>query len=113
MAIDVNKVSEGVHYELIPMEEDSQAWAIRILEGAFSETVIKFGNVEFDGRGDDTIMKYNFFIVSTPDDDLTEEDTYLQKWAGDILQDVIANGIETGATMFKDKESKFYLAEPE
>ena len=113
MVINVNKISEGVHYELIPMEEDSQAWGIRILEGVFSETVIQFGNIEFDGTGDDTVMKFNFFIISSPDDDLTEDDTYLQKHAAEILEDVISNGIESGATIFKDKEKKYYLSEPE
>ena len=58
LEIDIYKKSEGVHYELIPLEEDSQAWAIRIIEGPFSETVIKYGRTEFDGTGDDTIMKF-------------------------------------------------------
>jgi len=32
--IDINKYSEGVHYELIPgSDDDSQSWNVRILEG--------------------------------------------------------------------------------
>lgn len=105
MAINVDKLSENIHYELIPMEEDVDAWAIRILEGPYSETVIKFGQIEFDGTGKDTIMKYNFDIISSPDEDLVaEEDIELQEYAGDILQDLLARGFETGATVFREKE---------
>ena len=114
LEIDIYKKSEGVHYELIPLEEDSQAWAIRIIEGPFSETVIKYGRTEFDGTGDDTIMKFSFEIISSPDEDLNvKTNTELQQWAGDILQDLIAIGIGTGATVFREKEKpKYYLKDP-
>lgn len=105
MAINVDKLSEYVHYELIPMEEDADAWAVRILEGPYSETVLKYGKVEFDGTGKETYMKFNFDIIQSPDEDLVaEEDQGLQEWAGDILQDLIARGFETGATIFREKE---------
>ena len=104
MAIDVNKLSEGIHYELIPLEEDPDAWAIRVLEGSFAETIIKYGQVTFDGRGSDTTMKFNFDILSSPDDTLVaEESIELQEYAGDILTDLIARGLESGATVFRDK----------
>lgn len=105
MAINVDKISEGVHYELIPLEDDVDAWGVRILEGPYSETVIKYGKVEFDGRGKDTYMKFNFDIIKTPDEQLVaEEDVGLQEYAGDILQDITAKGFETGATIFREKE---------
>lgn len=105
MAIDVDKLSEGVHYELIPLEEDVDAWAVRILEGPYSETVIKFGKVEFDGRESETFMKFNFDIIKSPDEELVaDQDVGLQEFAGDILQDITLKGLESGATIFREKE---------
>ena len=33
--IDIDKLSEGVDYELIPSPENEQAWNIRILTGPY------------------------------------------------------------------------------
>ena len=34
---------ELTDYELIPSEEDGQAWNVRLLTGPFTETVLRFG----------------------------------------------------------------------
>jgi hypothetical protein len=79
-------VTESKDYELIPLEDDVDAWGVRILTGEFSETVIKYGKVGFEGEGDDMMMKFNFDIISTPDEDLeVETNTELQELARDIL----------------------------
>jgi len=79
-------VTESKDYELIPLEDDADAWGVRILTGEFSETVIKYGNVGFEGEGKDMVMKFNFDIISTPDEDLdVETNTELQELARDIL----------------------------
>tara|TARA_B100000519_G_C14132200_1_gene385766 strand:- start:511 stop:780 length:270 start_codon:yes stop_codon:yes gene_type:complete len=79
-------VTESKDYELIPLEDDTESWGVRILTGEFSETVIKYGNVGFEGEGDDMVMKFNFDIISTPDEDLeVETNTELQELARDIL----------------------------
>ena len=79
-------VTESKDYELIPLEDDTESWGVRILTGGFSETVIKYGNVGFEGEGDDMVMKFNFDIISTPDEDLeVETNTELQELARDIL----------------------------
>ena len=79
-------VTESKDYELIPLEDDTDAWGVRILTGEFSETVIKYGNVGFEGEGDDMMMKFNFDIISTPDEDLeVETNTELQELARDII----------------------------
>jgi len=79
-------VTESKDYELIPLEDDTDSWGVRILTGEFSETVIKYGNVGFEGTGDDMVMKFNFDIISTPDEDLeVETNTELQELARDIL----------------------------
>ena len=79
-------VTESKDYELIPLEDDTESWGVRILTGEFSETVIKYGNVGFEGEGDDMVMKFNFDIISTPDEDLeVETNTEVQELARDIL----------------------------
>ena len=79
-------VTESKDYELIPLEDDTESWGVRILTGEFSETIIKYGNVGFEGEGDDMMMKFNFDIISTPDEDLeVETNIELQELARDIL----------------------------
>jgi hypothetical protein len=35
---------------------------------------------------------------------LTSEDVGLQEWAGDVLQEILRQGIEDGSTQMTDKE---------
>lgn len=95
--VNVNRRSEGVHYQMIPDLGDDQAWNVRILEGQFSETVIKFHNVqagppEDDSEGD-PLLHFNFTIQSSPDLDLTPDNVDLQNECGSILMAVIENAI--------------------
>ena len=50
--LNLDKVSEGVDYSLIPVEDspNDQAWDVRILRGDFTETVIRYGNVALDRK---------------------------------------------------------------
>ena len=78
--------TESKDYDLIPLDDDTDAWGVRILTCQFTETVIKYGNIGFEGEGDDMVMKFNFDIISTPDDDLeVESNTELQELARNIL----------------------------
>jgi len=100
MSIDINKKSEGVDYEIIPSHEHEDAWSIRITKGNFIETVIQYGAIRFNEIPKN--MSFNFFVVSSPLEDLTSEDEDLQKEAAEILEDVIANGINSGSVIMKD-----------
>ena len=91
-------------YELIPHEEDEQAWAVRLLSGTYVETVIKFGAISFN-RVEEGVMTFNFTIVSSPDSELTTEDADFQNYVGDILQAVIRDGLETGSVMTRKSEN--------
>lgn len=87
--IDLDKVSEGVDYSLIPVEDspNEQAWDVRILRGEFVETVIRYGNVAFNEVKD--CLTFNFKVVFSPDGDLTSENVDLQEFAADILEDIL------------------------
>ena len=104
--INLDKVSEGIHYELTPVEENpnEQAWHVRILEGEFAETVITFGNVALHEDGDH--LSFNFALVSSPDDTLNEDYEPLQNFAAEILEDIMERAIADGSIAFKDQEKE-------
>jgi len=103
VSLDLQRKSEGVHYELIPSDEHEQAWNVRILEGDFVETVLQYGAISFN-KVREGEMNFNFSIVSTPDQDLEVSNLDLQEEAGDILQSVIAQAISDGSLMTKEEE---------
>jgi len=84
---------ENITYEFVPGPEHEQDWHIRIMDGMYNETVIKYGAIGFNQVAEDT-MTFNFDIVSSPDTELTEDDLGLQETAGVILQHIITEAIE-------------------
>lgn len=90
------KVSEGIDYELTPSEdvENEQAWDVRVLRGPFVESVFRFGNIALNEE--QGCLNFNFMIISTPDETLTEEREDLQIYVGDILESVLENAIADG-----------------
>jgi len=101
--INLDKVSEDIHYSLVPVEEshNSQAWAVRLIEGPHPETVVKLGNVSFDPEDD--CLKYNFVIESSPNSELTEEDIALQEFVGEVLEDILDQAIQNGSLATREK----------
>lgn len=95
-------MKENEDYELIPADiENEQAWDVRILTGEFVETIIRFGNVEINGKKNE--MKFNFIIIFTPDDELSTENINLQKYVGEILGNIIDNNIQNESVIMDDK----------
>lgn len=94
---------ELTDYELVPSDEDDQAWNVRLLTGPFNETVLRFGAISLNEEG---IMSFNFHIVSSPDPELTTEIVELQEYAGDVLQAIIRDGMETGSVITKEKDNE-------
>jgi hypothetical protein len=102
--IDINKVSEGVDYELIPVAVDNeQAWDIRILRGDFPETVLRYGKIKFDGIRE--CLTYNFTVISSPDDELTSDNIDLQELSGDILEDILERAHSEGWMVLGEDDS--------
>ena len=93
---------ENKDYEIIPDKGDEQAWNVRILSGTFTETVLKFGVVKFNGKGKDKYMSFNFDIVYTPDTELTKDNVKLQEFAGVMLEQIMARGIEEGNVLTRE-----------
>ena len=93
---------ENKDYEIIPDKGDEQAWNVRVLSGLYTETVLKYGVVKFNGKGKEKYMSFNFDIVYTPDTELTKESVELQEFAGLMLEQIMARGIEEGNVMTRD-----------
>ena len=93
-------LKENKHYEIIPDKEDDQAWNVRILSGMFTETVLKYGVVKFNGKKKD--MTFNFDIVYTPDTELTVSDLKLQEFAGVMLEQIMAQGFRDGEVITRE-----------
>jgi len=89
-------------YELVPAPEDEQAWAVRVLSGDYVETVLRFGTI----KANKGVLNFDFAVISSPDPDLTTEDISLQEYAGDLLQAIIRDGIESGSIITKGDEDE-------
>jgi hypothetical protein len=104
MSSNLNKKNEGVDYELVPSDEHEQAWNVRLLSGNYPETLLKYGTISFNEV--EGCMTFNFSIVSSPDPDITTEDIDLQIEAGNVLEDIIAQGIQDGSVLTKEREDE-------
>jgi len=93
---------EDRHYQIIPDKGDDQAWNVRIMAGPYTETVLKYGVVKFNGKGKDKYMSFNFDIIYTPDTELKKENVELQEFAGNLLEQVMARGIEEGNVITRE-----------
>ena len=93
-------LKENKHYEIIPDKGDDQAWNVRILSGTFTETVLKYGVVKFNGKKKD--MTFNFDIVYTPDTELKVSDLKLQEFAGIMLEQIMAQGMRDNEVITRE-----------
>ena len=94
---------EGTDYSIVPVESNEAGWDVRIMTGEYVETVLRFGNIRIDGKGEEARMKYDFVVQYSPIDGLnSDEDVALQEYAGDILLSVIKQGMEDNALVIDD-----------
>ena len=97
------KHKENETYQLVPGDAGDQHWLVRFLEGPYAETVIQYGAISINDK-DEGVMTFNFFVESSPDEGLTSDDIDLQLWAGDVLQEIIRDAIETNSAVLKERE---------
>lgn len=82
-------MKQNVDYELTPGEQDF--WNVRFLTGPFVETVIRVGNLKVSD--DEEHLNFNFHLVSSPDDVLSESDQELQQAVGKVLNDLLIDAV--------------------
>ena len=98
-------LKENKHYEIIPDKGDDQAWNVRILSGTFTETVLRYGVVKFNGKKKD--MTFNFDIVYTPDAELKVSNKKLQEFAGIMLEQIMAQGIRDNEVITREVKDEY------
>jgi len=107
-----SKLSEDIHYQIIPQEGTDDNWDVRLIED-YPETVIRFGNIKLEGDGPDDeegYISFNFEIVFTPDSQLTIEDLTFQQYCGRILNSIIEMSLFEGSVVARDDETGEFLA---
>lgn len=85
-----NQLKENVDYELIPGEGEN--WDVRMLEGPYPETVVSFNELKVSD--DAHHLKFSFDLVSSPDEELTEDDLGLQQHMADVLSAILENAAQ-------------------
>ena len=107
----LDKLSEGVHYEIIPQSDDTKGWDVRLIE-EYPETVIRYGNVAFDGKRD--ALTFNYELISSPDPDLQiENNLTFQEYCGKILSNIIDQSLVDGSMIARDNETGEVMATQE
>ena len=107
----LDKLSEGVHYEIIPQSDDTKGWDVRLIE-EYPETVIRYGNVAFDGKRD--ALTFNYELISSPDPDLQiENNLTFQEYCGKILSNIIDQSLVDGSMVAQDIETGEVMATQE
>lgn len=100
--MNLDKVCEGVHYELTPSDQGNEmSWDVRILQGSFPETVIRFGKLRFE----EEYLHFDFIVVSSPDNTADEDNIELQDYAAEILEDIIINAEANGSLIKSDSKN--------
>ena len=96
-------MKENEDYELIPLEDNPDAWGVRIKKGDFVETVVCFGAIGFNKVKDN--LTYSFDVISSPDSTLTPENKDLQLHCTKLLESIIMEGIEEGTVKLQENNA--------
>ena len=95
---------ENTDYQLIPSEENEEAWNVRVLEGDYSESVFKINSIRIDDKTfSSPRLSFEYDIVSTPDAGLqVENNEKLDLFIGDLIVSIIESAIERDEAVLKD-----------
>lgn len=103
------RLSEDLHYQIIP-QEGTNGWDVRLLE-EYPETVIRYGNVSFNGKDD--CLNFSMQIVSSPDPDLTLDDLTFTEFCGRILSSIITDSLDDGSMVARDENTGEVMGDTE
>ena len=96
-------MKENEDYELVPLENNPDAWGVRITSGIFIETIVVFDAIGFNKVKDK--LTFSFDVYSSPDYNLTPENTDLQEHCTKLLESIIISGIEDGTVELKESDA--------
>ena len=83
---------ENKQYELVPDDDGTNEWKVRILVGDFIESVVKYGHISFNDK--DFTMAFDYSLEYSPDTSLTAEDTDLKTVVSHILHSILVNAFD-------------------
>lgn len=104
----MQSLKENEDYEFIAVDGEDDSWRIRLLTGAYSETIISFGKVTAfpNENTDDATLKFDFDIHYCPDEYITNKDAGLQHEAGNVLVAVLESSIIGNEILVTPSEDK-------
>ena len=86
-------MKENIDYHLTPGEED--IWNIRLLTGDYVETVFSFGALKVSEDGES--LNFNYEIVSTPNEELQQDNPDFAKTVENVLISILETITENEA----------------
>jgi len=93
--LDLDKPSEHLDYELISAydTEGNEFWNVSFLRSPYEDVTIRYNNVQLDGK--EGMLRFNFDIIESKNPENTLENLEMQKFAADVLQDILEAAITT------------------
>ena len=102
--INLEKVSEGIDYEIVPNVEVEDRWAVQIIRGKYKGLGMVFDDIQINGKTGQ--LSFALSVIDIVQDDIVNSDNPdIQKFAGDIIEDIIKNGIASGAVQLNGEDS--------
>ena len=91
--LNLDKPSEHLDYELISAydTEGNEFWNVSFLRTPYEDVTIRYNNVQVDGKGG--LLRFNFDIIESENPENTLENLEMQKFAADVLQDILEAAI--------------------
>lgn len=100
--LNLDKPSEHLDYKLEPVVVGgNDAWNVNLLRAPYNDVTIRYDNVKLDGELGQ--ISFNFDVIDTPDSNVYNiENTGLQQFAADVLEDILEAAIETRSLQTKE-----------
>lgn len=99
--IDIDKVCEGIDYKIISHQTIDGAWLVEILRGPYKNYTIFYNDIEING----TTGTMSFAYIAVDEHQYERRDHLIDRYAGDILEDIIRTQIANGGIEFYGKDS--------
>jgi hypothetical protein len=93
--LNLDKPCELIDYKLEPVVVDGvDTWNVNLLRSPYDNVVIRYNNVSINESVEQ--LTFNFDVVDTPDSSVYNiENTDLQQFAADVLEDILEAAINT------------------
>ena len=93
--LNLDKPSEHLDYESISAYDTkgNEFWNVSFLRTPYEDVTIRYNNVKVDGE--EGVLRFNFDVLENQNPENTIDNLDMQKFAADVLEDILASAIET------------------